>query len=151
MSPPKIPTDRAVEILADQLLMPHEVGRESDLSDEDIEALKTLVVTRDQATEEPPPASGVQRFGGEISRESVTPEQASVLDLLSLEIAAALGANAVTPCVRQVPMILSIKYKVDFGWDVEVWGLAVFAVNVQYGLNNSDAVYGLFPFGFQIG
>jgi hypothetical protein len=151
MSPPKIPADRAIQLLGDRLLSPHQAGSEGDLSDEDIEALKTLIVSRDQASEEPSDESGVQRFGGEISRESLSADQASVLDALALRMATTLGASAFGACVRQVPMILDIKYKVDFGWDVEVWGLAVFAVNLQYGLNNSDMVYGLFPFGFQIG
>ncbi|MGH7857034.1 MAG: hypothetical protein ACREQY_06840, partial [Candidatus Binatia bacterium] len=153
-TPARISSDDAVAILAERLLAPHEPGTEDELGPEEFEALKFLVGDHVQASEEPPVQPGMRRFGGEITPESMTPVQSDFFGRLSTAIANGIGVAAVQPpgaCVRQERLWEITKYKYDVGWnEVEVWGLTAFGHNIQYGVNHSDLVYGVFPWGIRM-
>ncbi len=173
MAPPRIAADRAVRVLTDDLLTPVTEGVR-DINDKMVEALKYLLANRNDAATEPSDEPGTLLYGGEISVDTATPEQRGFLETLSITVLERLGALAALQpsaapssasfasastsaagdpiCVRERPVLLHVKYKLKFHFArVDVYGLAVFGVNLQYGVNNSDVVYGLFPFGYSIG
>ncbi len=174
MAPPRVAADRAVRLLTDDLLTPA-TEESRDINDRTVEALKYLLANRNDAATEPSDEPGTLLYGGEISLETATPEQRGFLEAFSITVLERLGALAALQpstapsavssgsgvgstaaadliCVREAPVLLQVKYKLKFHFArVDVYGLAVFGVNLRYGVNNSDVVYGLFPFGYAIG
>jgi hypothetical protein len=149
----RITAERAVELLSDRFLRPRGDDEELDLSDEDIEALKYLIANRNEAIEEPAPEPDVRRFVGAIDEGTALSASAQTFFAnLPPMMAVRLGATAVQPCVRQKTLVTAVKHVEDYGWtDVEIFGVAVFAVNLQYGYNSSDVIHGVFPFAYEIG
>jgi hypothetical protein len=152
-SPPLISSARAVELLSERFLTPHAAGDEFEIDDEEFEAFKYLVANDRHDVEEPSGTPGVRRFGAELTPETMSASELQFSIDLSNSLSRNVGLTAVAPpgvCVREVPLFQVVKYKTDFGWDVDVWGIAAFGHNVQYGVNHSDVVYGVFPFGIEM-
>jgi hypothetical protein len=152
-APPRISAERAVELLSERFLHPRAPEEELDISDEDFEAFKFLIANRNQASEETSPTPGVRRFVGTIDENTALDSASQAFfDGLPPALAVRLGAPTFEPCVRQRNMVTAVKHVEDFGWTgVDVFGVAVFAVNLQYGYNNSDAVHGVYPFAYSLG
>lgn len=151
-SPPRIEPEEAARRLAELFLAAHD--GEFDLGPEDFEAAKYLVGENVYTVEEEPVQPGMRRYGGEVTPENMTAEQEAFFARLSTSLAAALGLASVVPtsgCVEERRLWEATKYKTDIGWnEVEVWGITAFGHNVRYGLNQSDVVYGVFPWGIQM-
>lgn len=149
-TPSRIPADEAVGIVAARLLAPHTAGTETEIDDREFEALKYLVGNHQSDVEEPAETAGTRRYGGLMDPDTMTADQVAFFGQLSRVLSVRLGLAALASpiCVREVPLFQVTKYKYAVGWNwIDVWGIAVFGHDLQYGVNHSDLAYGVFPFG----
>ena len=154
-SPSRISPDEAIQLLLDRFFVNRSGDSEPAIAEEEFEAFKYLRGNPDQIHEEPSPVSGARDFVSQIFPETMTAEQADFFSRLSLALSRRLGlqtASAATNvCVREQELfeVKSVRWR-SSGWnELEIWGIGAFALNLQYGVNNSDLVFGIFPFGIE--
>ena len=154
LSAPRISAADAADLLAKRLLTRQASGTEVELSPEEIEAFKYLVGNHVHSVAEEPAGDGRRLFTGEIDSASMTDEDDAFFGALSFALVRRLGLTALESpdaCVAQKRLWEVTKYRYDLGWnEVEVWGITAFGHNVQYGVNHSDVIYGVFPFGVRM-
>lgn len=154
-SPAQISPDAAIQVLVDRFFANPSGDAEPAFGESEFEAFKYLRGNPDQIQEVPSPVPGARDFVSEIGSETMTDEQADFFSRLSIALSEKLGlqaASAVTGvCVRERKLfeVKKVRWRVS-GWnDLDIWGIAAFARALEYGINNSDVVSGIFPFGLE--
>ena len=154
-SPPQISPDAAVHLLVDRFFVERTDDSEPAIDEQEFEAFKYLRGNADQIHEEPSPVVGARDFVSELAPETMTAEQADFFSRLSLSLSQRLGLQtasmAAGVCVREIQLfeVRRVRWRVS-GWNnLAIWGIASFARNLQYAVNNSDLVFGIFPFGLE--
>ncbi|MEA2626101.1 MAG: hypothetical protein QOD06_2146 [Candidatus Binatota bacterium] len=150
MSPPKISSERGVEILSSRLLKAQREGEEVEFGAEEMEAFKFLFDPSRATVREDPKG---RTYVYELSPATMTSAQSLFHQKLTRSLADGLGARTASTWVDCIGyrFFMRLKLILRFTSQIDIWGMAAFGVNFHYGTNNSDLIYGFYPFGFQVG